>query len=231
MFGNYPVAEIGALLADPSRVAILTLLLDGRLHSAGDLAAAANLSPQAASAHLSKLTGGGLLRVIRVGRRRLFELARPEVGHALESLGAATRHNGEGGTNSKADASLRFARTCYDHLAGQVAVHTARRLVARGVILVRSGEYVLPASGEQWFAEQGIDVRFLRRQRRVLTRRCVDWTEREPHLGGALGAAWLSRCVSARWISRRPDTRAVRITDLGGRRLRELLGLDISAPL
>src|SRR6185369_10655782 len=88
MFGKYPLAEVGALLADPSRVAMLTVVLDGHHHSAGELAMAAGVSPQAASAHLAKLTAGGLLKAHRIGRRRMFALARPEVGHALESLGA-----------------------------------------------------------------------------------------------------------------------------------------------
>src|SRR5512146_1575824 len=91
MFAKYIVAELGALVADPSRVEMLTRLLDGGRHSAGDLARAAGVSPQAASAHLTKLTRGGLVRVTRAGRSRLFELERPEVGHMLESLGAATQ--------------------------------------------------------------------------------------------------------------------------------------------
>src|SRR4051812_34398270 len=120
MFGKYPLAEVGALLADPSRVAMLTLLLDGTSHSAGDLATAANLSPQAASAHLAKLTGGGLLRVVRVGRRRLFELAKPEVGEALKALSAVARSAAAPARGPAVDPPLRLARTCYDHLAGQV---------------------------------------------------------------------------------------------------------------
>jgi DNA-binding transcriptional ArsR family regulator len=107
MFGKYPLAEVGALLAEPSRVAMLTVLLDGFRHSAGELAMVAGLSPQAASAHLAKLTDGGLLRATRVGRRRLFEFARPEVGQAVESLGAVARTGAS--SRSAAKASRRLA--------------------------------------------------------------------------------------------------------------------------
>jgi DNA-binding transcriptional ArsR family regulator len=117
MFGKYGVAELGALVADPSRVAMLTLLLDGERHSAGDLARAAGLSPQAASAHLTKLTDGGLVRAMRAGRQRMFELDRPEVGRMLESLGAATRSHFADTDLRRANEPMRLARTCYVHLA------------------------------------------------------------------------------------------------------------------
>src|SRR3954463_9358154 len=121
MFGKYTVAELGALIADPSRVEMLTLLLDGGRHSAGELATAAGLSPQAASAHLTRLTAGGLARVTQSGRRRLFELDRPEVAHMLEALGAATRSRTQRHNRDTSAEPIRLARTCYDHLAGRVA--------------------------------------------------------------------------------------------------------------
>jgi len=228
MFGKYPLAEVGALLADPSRVAMLTVVLDGRRHSAGELATAAGLSPQAASAHLARLTAGGLLKAIRIGRRRMFALARPEVGHALESLGAMAR-TGTSHSAANADTPLRFARTCYDHLAGQVAVGIARTLVAKGVVLPRGTEYHVLRPGARWFDHLEIDLATIRAGRRKLARQCLDWTEREPHIGGALGAALLARCLAAGWIVRLPETRAVRVTDRGRRALREVMGLDLAS--
>ncbi|HEV8208763.1 MAG TPA: helix-turn-helix transcriptional regulator [Vicinamibacterales bacterium] len=226
MFGKYPLAEVGALLAEPSRVAMLTVVLDGRRHSAGELAMAAGLSPQAASAHLAKLTNGGLLKVVRLGRRRLFALARPEVGHALESLGAMARTGTPSRSAAKADTPMRFARTCYDHLAGQVAVGVAQALVRQGVLRPRGDEYQVLSAGVRWFDDCNIDFAMIRAGRRKLTRQCLDWTEREPHIGGALGAALLGRCLSAGWIARIPNTRAVRITDSGSRAFRDLMGFD-----
>jgi DNA-binding transcriptional ArsR family regulator len=229
VFGKYPLAEVGALLAEPSRVAMLTVLLDGLRHSAGELAMAAGVSPQAASAHLGKLTDGGLLQVIRVGRRRLFALARPEVGHALESLGAIARTGASSAAASRADKPLRFARTCYDHLAGQVAVGMAQALVAQGVLRPRGTEYQVLSAGARWFDDMEIDLSTLRQGRRKLARQCLDWTEREAHLGGALGAALLARSLSAGWVKRLPGTRAVHVTDRGGHVLRDVMGLDISS--
>jgi DNA-binding transcriptional ArsR family regulator len=229
VFGKYPLAEVGALLAEPSRVAMLTVLLDGLRHSAGELAIAAGLSPQAASAHLGKLTDGGFLQVSRVGRRRLFALARPEVGQALESLGAIARTGAGTAAASKADKPLRFARTCYDHLAGQVAVGMAHALVAEGVLRPHGTEYQVLSTGTRWLDEMDIDLSSLRQGRRKLARQCLDWTERESHLGGALGAAVLARCLAAGWVTRIPGTRAVHVTDRGSRMLGKVMGLDVSS--
>ena len=226
MFGKYNIAELGALLADPSRVAMLMLLLDGERHSAGDLARAAGLSPQAASAHLTKLTDGGLVRATRAGRQRLFELDRPEVGRILESLGAATRSHFAANDLRRANEPMRFARTCYDHLAGQVAVLSVRAWIERGMLRSHNQNFELSRQGEQWFASHGIDADQLRRERRLLAHACVDWTEREPHLGGALGAAWLHRCFAEGWFKRIAGTRAVRVSDSGRTAFRALLGFD-----
>lgn len=223
MFGKYTIAELGALLADPSRVEILTQLLDGSRHSAGALAIAAGLSPQAASAHLSRLTNGGLLRVSREGRTRLFELSRPEIGHMLEALGAATQAKPRDAQGS----NLRFARTCYDHLAGQVSILLTRAWVHQGVLKGPGVALELTPIGERWFGDRGIDVFDLRCQRRALLRGCLDWTERQPHVGGALGAAWLQRCFEQKWIRRVRGSRAVSVSDQGRHVFREILGFDI----
>jgi hypothetical protein len=138
-----------------------------------------------------------------------------------------TRARNSPTSGPKVDPALQAARTCYDHLAGRVAVQITHALVGRGIMSPRAREYDVPPSGERWFALQHIDVVLLRKRQRKLTRLCLDWTERQPHLGGALGAAWLTRCISAGWLTRRSDTRAVRITDRGNRALRDLLGLDL----
>jgi DNA-binding transcriptional ArsR family regulator len=229
MIAKYVVAEIGALIADPSRVEMLARLLDGEPHSAGDLARAAGVSPQAASAHLTKLTRGGLVRVTRSGRSRLFELDRPEVGHMLESVGAATRLSASRAAAASTDP-IRVARTCYDHLAGQLAVLVTRAWIGRGVVARRGTDLELTSSGAHWFASIGIDTMTLRRQRRMFVRGCLDWTEREPHVGGALGAAWLRYCVGEGWIRRIGQTRAVRVSDVGRRALGALLGVEVPLP-
>jgi len=226
MFVKYTIAELGGLLSDPSRVEILTHLMDGSQHSAGALALAAGLSPQAASAHLAKLTRGGLLRVTRDGRTRLFELSRPEIGHMLESLGAATHAKPRGDGRGSYEA-LRRARTCYDHLAGEVAILLTRAWVERGVLHGPGRALELTHKGERWFAETSIDTFALRCQRRTFLRGCLDWTERQPHVGGALGAAWLQHCFAEGWIARIRGSRAVRVSEKGQKAFRQLLGFEI----
>jgi hypothetical protein len=159
----------------------------------------------------------------------MFALARPEVGHALESLGAMARTGAASRATAKADTPLRFARTCYDHLAGQVAVSIARRLVARGIVRPRGADYHVSTAGARWLGELEIDLTVIRSHRRQLARQCLDWTEREPHIGGALGAALLQRCLAAGWIDRLPKTRAVRVTDRGSRALRDVVGVDVAS--
>ena len=227
MFGKYTIAELGALLSAPPRVEILTHLLDGARYPAGALAVAAGLSPQAATAHLAKLTRGGLLRMTRSGRTRLFEISRPEIGHMLEALGAATQARPQGPHGPASGDAIRLARSCYDHLAGQVAILLTRAWVERGVLKGPGLAFELTSYGEQWFGDRGIDVFALRCQRRTFVRGCLDWTERQPHLGGALGAAWFRHCLAERWIARIPATRAVRISDDGRKAFRRMLGFEI----
>jgi DNA-binding transcriptional ArsR family regulator len=227
MFGKYTIAELGALLSDPSRVEILTSLLDGSRHSAGALARASGLSPQAASAHLAKLTRGGLLRATRVGRTRLFELSRPEIGYILEALGASTSAKPQIRGGQTSVNAMRLARTCYDHLAGQVAVLLTRAWLDMGVLRGPGTALQLTSLGEQWFADQGIDTFALRCRRRVFVRGCLDWTERQPHVGGALGAAWLDHCLARGWTTRLRTTRALRVSADGREAFRQLLGFEI----
>lgn len=227
MFGKYTIAELGALLSDPSRVEILTHLLDGERHSAGKLALAAGLSPQAASAHLTKLTRGGLLRMTREGRSRLFELSRPEIGYMLEALGASTTAPPQSFGSGRDHQDLRLARSCYDHLAGQVAVLLTRAWVQRGVLRGPGLALELTPEGEHWFAERGLDVFGVRCQRRTFLRGCLDWTERQAHLGGGLAAAWLDHCFAKGWVARTKGSRALRVSPLGRLAFRELLGFEL----
>src|ERR1700743_1804841 len=196
---THRVATIGELFGDPARAAILVALLDGRALTAGELALAGNILAQSASGHLSKLTAGGLLAVRSQGRHRYYELASAEVAHALEVAGSldARRANGSANSNASrvlnprlANSDIRMARSCYDHLAGVVAVDLTQRMEASGALRA-SGEweYELGGNGENFFGKIGVDLERIRRGRRAFARRCLDWTERKPHLAGALGAA------------------------------------------
>lgn len=225
----YPIATVGELIGEPARAAILIALLDGRARTAGELALTASISAQSASAHLSKLVDGGLLTMRRSGRHRYYAMAGPEVAHALEALGSISTlppaKRAEQSTRALDD--MYTARTCYDHLAGRIGVDLSRALEKSKVIRPRGErDYELGQAGAGWFANLGIDVDMLRRSRRAFARQCLDWTERRPHIAGALGAALCSRLIALGWIARRRDTRALRITDRGARELRARLGVS-----
>lgn len=230
MNATYPIATIGELIGDPARAAILVALLDGHARTAGELALIGDVSAQSASGHLSKLVAGGLLTVRSAGRHRYYSLAGPDVAHALEALGAiATKPPGSNAIRPHAANDLYIARTCYDHLAGRVAVELAGNLQGLGVIQPQGQRnFELGAQGKLWFAKLGIDVEQLRNSRRCFARQCLDWTERRPHIAGILGAALCSRLIALGWVVRRRNTRALRITDRGAREFRSRCGLSVS---
>jgi DNA-binding transcriptional ArsR family regulator len=227
MTAAYPIATVAELIGDRARAVMLIELLDGRALPAGELALISGVSAQSASGHLSKLADGGLLSVEREGRHRYYQIASPEVAHALEALGAiSTIPRQTIAQRPREVLALYNARTCYDHLAGRVAVELARALETTEVLRPsREREYELGPRGEEWFGELGVNVTALRSSRRSFARRCLDWSERRPHLAGALGAALCSRLLAMGWVARRSKTRALRITERGERELRERLGI------
>ncbi len=222
----YALADVAALVGEPTRAAILLALLDGRPLPAGALALEAKLSPAATSLHLSKLTRGGLLSVQPQGRRRYYRLANDDVAHAPEALGAIATPHCPTRALSPDRAAFRAARTCYDHLAGELSVTLAQRLERDGMVRCADARaYEVTDGGVLWLAdEMGIDVAALATGRRMLARRCIDGTERRPHLGGALGAAMLERMLSMRWVAKVLGSRALRITSRGQEVLSRMLG-------
>jgi DNA-binding transcriptional ArsR family regulator len=231
MNATYPIAAVGELIGDAARAAILVALLDGTARTAGELAFTANISAQSASGHLSKLVDGGLLTVRQSGRHRYFAIAGPEVAHALEALGSISTVPRSRTASSLPRAGvprpgddLYLARSCYDHLAGRIAVDLTQTLLHAKVIRQASDrDYELGPAGRAWFGKLGVDVDAVRRSRRIFARQCLDWTERRPHIAGALGAALCSRLLALGWIARRRDTRALRVTHRGARALRTIL--------
>jgi DNA-binding transcriptional ArsR family regulator len=223
---TYPISSVAELIGEPARTAILISLLDGSRLPAGELARLAGISAQSASAHLSKLVDGGLLLSQNNGRHRYYRITSPEVVHALEALGTiATLSRPTAAPRSREDVDISHARSCYDHLAGHVAVELTKSLQNLKVIrTVGPRDYKLGPKGRAWFADLDIDVLALARGRRTFARRCLDWTERQPHVAGALGAALFSRMLDEGWLARRRGTRALRITHRGARELQTRLG-------
>lgn len=209
------LADVAALLADRTRARILEELLGGPALPAGALAVRVGVAPSTVSGHLAKLEAAGLIVVRRRGRRREAELARPEVAEALEALSRLATGDARpiGLRAVNGHVALREARSCYDHLAGRAGVALADDLVARGALSLDDGTFVVRDGA--YFADAfGIDVAALG-GRRVLVRACADWTERRPHVAGALGAALLDVALARDWVRRRDDGRALNVTATG----------------
>lgn len=221
---KHAISTLGYLLADPGRAAMLVALLEGRSLPAGELARAAAVSAQSASAHLAKLSRGGLITMQRDGRCRYYKLAGPRIANALEALGAiSTARPAADYILAKADESLLVARSCYDHLAGRIGVALAETMQKQRIIVVEGErDYRVTARGADWLKGLGVEMESLEQSKRHLARRCLDWTERRPHVGGALGAALLDRFLADGWLARSRGTRALRVTLKGKRSFGEL---------
>ena len=220
----FPLASTAALIAEPVRAAILTALLDDRARCAGELARAANTSAQSASMHLSQLLAGGLLKVMQQGRHRYYSIASRHVAHAVEALVTiSTAPSFKPASNNR---DLCYARTCYDHLAGELAVNlTVMMEQKRFLVPCGEREYEVTPAGEKFLALWQIDAGSPRATRRPFARRCLDWTERRYHLAGALGAAICGKFLERRWITREKTTRIVHLSLNGRRELAGFLNL------
>jgi len=256
------IVPAAALIAEPTRAAMITALLDDRPLAAGELARVAGVSPATASAHLARLLNGGLVTMIKQGRHRYYHLAGPEVAavmEALANLSNATPVPVRSLRESRDAAALAQARTCYDHLAGRAGVALLDALLARGMLApapdggqpsnggpsgagapagdgapnggrpgyegrharaapqaqIRPEAFVVTGDGLATLTSFGLNVGALEQSRRRFAGACLDWTERKPHLNGALGAAMTARLLGLGWIERGSRRRAVRVTPAG----------------
>lgn len=222
------IAEVAALVGDPARANILCALLGGRALTATELAFAAGVSPQTTSGHLGKLAQARLVVLMKQGRHRYYRLAGPHIGQMLESImSVAMAGPPRFQPKSRLDDQLRHARTCYDHIAGVLGVGIAERMVERGLMILGDEAGELTAGGAEFLSRLGIDLAGARTQRRIFCRPCLDWTERRPHIGGAVGAALATRCFELKWIERRHDSRALIVTAAGRRGLLDNFALAI----
>jgi DNA-binding transcriptional ArsR family regulator len=220
------VSRIAAAIGEPARTRMLYCLMEGHARTSTELAIVAGVAPPTASVHLTRLKDDNLVRVFVQGRHRYYSLASPAVARALEGLSVLAGRPRERFTPTT-PVHLRAARSCYDHLAGTVAVSLHDRFVtARWLRVSHSTDaYDLTADGTRELAALGIDVDEARAQRRRFAFGCLDWSERRPHLGGALGAALLTLALKKKWLTRQLDSRALSITTQGRRELQSRFGL------
>lgn len=221
------IASVAHLIAEPARAAMLVVLADGRARPAGELALAAGVTAQTASAHLGKLLAGRLLAVETEGRHRYYRLADTHIASALEHLAAIGFSPAVRCKPPRPEAEpLQFARCCYDHLAGRVGVAITHALQMRGyLVAIADKQFDVTPAGLAWFGQMGIDVGMLKPTRRGLARQCLDWTERQHHLAGPLGVQFMSLLCAKGWLRRQKGSRAVNVTPPGWAGLKEQLGI------
>jgi DNA-binding transcriptional ArsR family regulator len=220
-------ATIAQALADPTRFAIVERLTNGPA-AVSELVVLTGEAQSKVSNHLAVLRDRGLVSATRLGRQRLYEIAEPSVAQLVESLLVIA---GRGPTRAAMSPSLARARTCYDHLAGRLGVAIFDALVARGAIARPAARYRgavgLGPAGPSVLGRLGIDLDEVRKERRQFATACGDWSERRPHLGGALGAALWMRSLEQGWVVQKPGTRIVAVTDKGRRGLHRSLGVRV----
>jgi DNA-binding transcriptional ArsR family regulator len=228
MYAVPNIAEVAALIADSSRTTILLSLMDGRILPASELARRAKVSPQTASSHLAKLVKGKLLEVETNGRHRYYKLANEEVAHVLEGMiNIAPVKKITSLRESDQVKSLKYARTCYDHLAGLAGVRLTRCMMDKGLISAVEKDFEVTDEGKAFFVRFGIDIQNLKKSKRIFARQCLDWSERMHHCSGILGAALTNQLFDLGWIKRIPETRAVAITPKGHKGLYQTFGLRL----
>ena len=231
MNGTPPaISEIAALVGNPARANILIALMDGRALTASELAYVAGVTPQTASGHLARLKEANLLSLAKQGRHSYFRLSSPKIARMIEGIMVVAadgpqryrpRWNG--------DDELRNARTCYDHIAGRLGVALTDALTGgQHIVLTEDGGIVTPA-GEAFLSDFGVLPDEIRKGRRTFCRPCLDWSERRPHLAGALGAALAGRCFELGWIAHVRGSRALKISAKGERGFRETFGVALDA--
>jgi DNA-binding transcriptional ArsR family regulator len=215
------ISTLAAAIAEPARTRMLFCLMDGHARTSTELAVVAGVSPSTASVHLARLKEQRLVKVLAQGKHRYHSLADASVAAALEALSVVA-----GGSSKRfvpnTPMPLRNARTCYDHMAGALAVALHDRCHELGWLTVDRADasrYELTEAGTAALEALGVDVQATRLLRRRFACACVDWSERRPHLGGALGAALLGVALKRRWVTQDADTRALTVTRSGRREL------------
>lgn len=220
--------SISALLCEPARARMLWNLLDARAYTASELSVVAETSPSSASNHLSKLLEAEIVKVEVQGRHRYYSLSNPEVAYVVEGLANLANNSAAKSARKEPERNgVRYCRTCYDHLAGFVGVKIAETLETKGCLTRSKNIYLVSEKGWKWFQHLTISKEDFTNNRRLLTRQCLDWSERRPHLAGQLGAAFLNKMLQRKWFKKVAFSRELIITTKGRQELYDLLGIDL----
>ncbi len=226
------MVEVAALVGDTARATMLAALMSGQSLTGSELAYLAHVSRPTASEHLGKLVEAHLLAVTRKRRFNYYRIASPLVAGMLESMKAVAaievpaRHQ----PRSARDDALRFARTCYDHLAGRAGVALADAMVARNYIVLGEDGGEVTHAGARFLADFGADLNLPTRSRRIFCRPCLDWSERRYHIAGRVGAEICRCCLQRGWFVRERDSRALRLMPVGRAALLDRFGVDVTPP-
>jgi DNA-binding transcriptional ArsR family regulator len=224
------VSRIAAAIGERARACMLYVLVDGHARTSTELAVVAGVSPSTASAHLQRLREERLVVVLAQGKHRYFSLAGPQVARALEGL-SVLAGSSVGSFAPSTPEHLRGARTCYDHIAGALGVALSDRVLALGWLVRASGSqengYGVTTEGARAFRQLGLDLDAAQACRRRFAYACLDWSERRPHIGGALAAALLKLALQKRWVIQDVDGRALEITRLGQREFPARFGVQL----
>ncbi len=218
--------NVASLLCEPSRAKILWNLLDGRAYTASELALVSDLSPSSVSNHLSKLLDGNILRVDIQGRHRYYSFFSSDVAYTVESLANLANDNLSSKSNKELiKTGVKYCRSCYDHLAGYVGVAVTEAMVKQGYLIKSDKVYLVTKKCWDWLSQFGILEVDFKKSRRPLTRQCLDWSERRPHLAGHLGAVLLEKMLENNWLKKVQFSREIIITSKGKQSLNDLLGI------
>lgn len=226
------ISRVAGAIAEPARTKMLCSLMDGHARTSTELAVIADVSASTASAHLARLKEDGLIKLHTQGRHRYFSLTDTHVAQAIEALMVISR-NAQTGFVSTTPSRLQLARTCYDHMAGSLAVQLHDYFFDSGWLTLpdaSDGTYQLSVAGEKAMTGLGIEVENVRAQRRRFACACLDWSMRRPHLAGALGAAVLQAVISRKWVIQDLDSRALAVTPKGRKELSGKFGIRVEEP-
>src|SRR5713226_1859176 len=211
------VSGIAAAIGQPARARMLYCLVDGHARTSTELAIVADVTPSTASVHLHRLKARRLVRVFAQGKHRYYGLEGANVAAALEALSVLAGGSRDAFVPSTPNR-LRAGRTCYDHIAGTLGVSLHDRFKALGWLTAGAAgdnAYDLTPSGAKALEALGINIEATRALRRRFACACLDWSERRPHVGGALGAVLLTVALKRKWVIQDLDSRALSVTSLG----------------